>query len=327
MTALRSHARRTARTEERLLRRGRRLGVTPQTIDVLYVSPHADDVAFSAAGQIARDRARGLRVAVMTLFEASGGPAEFDSAVRREEDAAFARVAGVELVSAGFEDAIVRQASYRWTPMIFAPLRGEGALVSAVRDALQRFVYARGCTRVVGPLGVGGHVDHQVAHLACRDLYGASVSFYEDTPYVLSEYQLARRLSRLGMAAITSDADPTVERGSVREELSASAATWMSAPFIVDRVKPSLRPAAVATILSPELLAWPARNGARPHRVVASVVDDASVEDVKLDAVACYASQWPFYHRDLAGWRDSLERYARAMGRDRIVERTWSIVP
>ncbi|MCU1278060.1 MAG: hypothetical protein JWM53_1606, partial [bacterium] len=36
---------------------------------ILYVSPHADDVAFSVAGQLAREVAAGERVVVCTLFE------------------------------------------------------------------------------------------------------------------------------------------------------------------------------------------------------------------------------------------------------------------
>lgn len=330
MSPLRLRERRTARTAERLqLRRGARPGVTPKTIDVLYVSPHADDVAFSAAGQIARDRDAGLRVAVMTLFEAKGGPAEFSDEARKEEDLAFARAHGVELLGGGFSDAIVRRPAYRWTPMIFAPVgSSEAPLVRAVRDAIQRFVYARGCSRIVAPLGVGGHVDHQVAHLACRDLYGARVTFYEDTPYVLSDYQLARRFSRMGVLPVAGDAsDRTTARGTIREELAASAETWLQAPFIVDRVRPSLRKAAVATILSPEILAWPKRDRDLPRRLVPSILDAKHVAEAKLESIACYGSQWPFYHRDLAGWRAALERYAHAIGRTRIVERTWSLLP
>jgi len=327
---IRRYERRTAQTAERLrLRRGARLGVRPSTIDVLYVSPHADDVAFSAAGRIARDRALGKRVAVMTLFDAKdAGMAEFSSEARKDEDARFAITAGVELVACGFADAIVRKAAYRWTPMIFAPIGdGESSLSAGVRTAIQRFVYARGCTEVVAPLGVGGHVDHQVAHLACRDLYGVDVSFYEDTPYVLTDYQLARRFSRLGLLPNhADDSDRTLARGTIREELGAAQETWLNAPFILDRVRPALRRAAVATMLSPEVLAWPRRDVDLPRRLVSSIVDHDFVADAKLSAIACYGSQWPFYHRDLGGWANSLERYASVMGRSRIVERTWRLV-
>lgn len=204
---IRRQQRRTSRTAERLaLRRGARVGVVPRTIDVLYVSPHADDVAFSAAGQIARDRAAGLRVAVMTLFEAKEGMAEFSDAARKEEDARFARLAGIEMVQAGFADAIVRKAAYRWTPMIFAPVgAAESALVASIRTALQRFVYARGCTRVVAPLGVGGHVDHLTVHAALRDRETAV--FYEDRPYALVPGAVHARLVEACITLVGADPD------------------------------------------------------------------------------------------------------------------------
>src|SRR5262245_47243408 len=58
-------------------------GMSNGSADVLYVSPHADDVAFSAAGQLARDVAAGARAVVFTVFE----PPEPE---RRAEDERFA---------------------------------------------------------------------------------------------------------------------------------------------------------------------------------------------------------------------------------------------
>src|SRR3954470_14139520 len=166
--------------------------------EVLYVSPHADDVAFSAAAQLARDVAGGARGTVVTLFE----PPE---AERRAEDEAFARAFGATLLRGEWPDAIVRRRRYRSPAQLFAPLRrDEAPLVEAVRALLQARVDG-GCRRVVAPLGVGGHVDHQVAHAACRALVGADVAYYEDTPYVLTPFQLPRRLARL-------DADTDGER-------------------------------------------------------------------------------------------------------------------
>ena len=55
-------------------------------MDVLYVSPHPDDVAFSAAGRVARDVAAGRRVGVLTLFAPEPGTASqalSDAAARR----------------------------------------------------------------------------------------------------------------------------------------------------------------------------------------------------------------------------------------------------
>jgi len=116
--------------------------------EVLYVSPHADDVAFSAAGQLARDVAAGARTTVMTLFE----PPEPQ---RRGEDDAFARAFGATLLRGEWPDAVVRRRRYRSPARLFAPLRADEApLVEAVRVVLQARVDG-GASRVVAPLGVG----------------------------------------------------------------------------------------------------------------------------------------------------------------------------
>jgi len=199
--------------------------------NVIYVSPHADDVAFSAAGQLARDVAAGARVSLFTVFEApqDAGPASFsDAAARRAEDDAFAAAFGVTLARGPWADAVVRRRRYRAPQQLFAPLHpDEGPLVDAVRAALQARVDA-GARRVVAPLGVGGHVDHQIAHAAARGLDGADVRFYEDTPYVLTPYQLPRRLARLD-GDVDGPRDTTLARGTVRAELGAAASTWLAA--------------------------------------------------------------------------------------------------
>jgi len=282
--------------------------------EVLYVSPHADDVAFSAAAQLARDVGGGARATLMTLFE----PPEPE---RRGEDEAFARAFGVELLRGEWPDAIVRRRRYRSPAQLFAPLRADEApLIEAVRVALQARVDG-GCRRVVAPLGVGGHVDHQIAHAACRALAGADVQFYEDTPYVLTPFQLPRRFARLDAEPVARDA--TLQRGTVRAELGAAATSWLAAPLIQERVGPRMRKLAVAAILTPEWARWPRRSRTRTRRFAASLVAGDDVARVKLDAVAAYPTQWRLFYRALDDWRAALERYARAMGQAGIVERVW----
>jgi LmbE family N-acetylglucosaminyl deacetylase len=301
---------------------------------VLYVSPHADDVAFSAAGQLTRDVAAGRRVTLLTLFEPAqdDGPRSFsDRAARRAEDEAFARACGVRLERAPFADAIVRRRRYRSPQKLFAPLAADEApLVDEVRALLQAHVDG-GCARVVAPLGVGGHVDHQIAHRASCGLSGCDLRFYEDTPYVLTPYQLPRRFARLD-AEVTGERDPTLRRGTVRAELGAAASSWLSAPLIQDRVGPRLRKLAVATILTPEWTRWPRRSRTGARRFAAELLDwgelgeatdGGALIDVKLRAIDCYRSQWPLFYRTLDGWRDALERYGRAIGKGGAVERSW----
>jgi LmbE family N-acetylglucosaminyl deacetylase len=288
--------------------------------DVLYVSPHADDVAFSAAGLVAADVAAGLRVTVLTVFEAQ----DPDRAARRAEDEAFAAAFGVELVHAGFADAIVRRRRYRAPQRLFAPLPADEApLVESVRGRVQAFVDA-GCGRVMAPLGVGGHVDHQIAHLAAHRLAGVAVRYYEDTPYVLTPYQLPRRLARLG-AEVAGERDPTLQRGSVRAELGAAAQAWLAMPLLQDEVGPRMRKLAVATLLTPEWTSWPRRRLSRhaARRFEPTILGSPDLIGRKLAAIALYDTQWRLFYRTLDGWRDTLGRYARAMGHSHAVERTW----
>jgi hypothetical protein len=182
----------------------------------------------------------------------------------------------------------------------------------------------------VAPHAVGHHVDHQIAHAAARAVEGAELTFYEDTPYVLTRYQLGRRLARLGLGVDVLDA--TLARGTVKAELRAAARAWLDAPMIQAMVGPRLRKVAVATILPPELLRWPRRSRAPTGRAEPLLVDGGALAldarafaELKLQAVACYPSQWRLFYPSLADWRAALEAYAAQMGRAGVVERAWRV--
>ena len=316
-------------------------------VDVLYVSPHPDDVAFSAAAQVARDVATGSRVGVLTVFEMPGtaqGGLFGDRAVRRAEDEAFAALVGAERIAAGFDDAVARRARYRHPYHLLGPLPDDEApLVEDLRDRLQSLV-RQGCRRVVAPLGVGEHVDHQIAHQAARALSGVDVAFYEDTPHVLADFALARRLSRAGLEPVIGGGaparlDPAVARGSRLGEIVAGARTWWSLPLLdawlgvrAGAPRPLwlgvARSLAIGYLFGPSLLRpGSMRAHGEPRRAAPFIVRGPEVAAVKLAAIGVYASQWPGFRRTLDGWREALERYARALGEDGMVERAWRVDP
>jgi LmbE family N-acetylglucosaminyl deacetylase len=47
------------------------------------------------------------------------------------------------------------------------------------------------------PLGIGMHVDHQIAHTAARAAPGGAVLYYEDMPYATRQGLLDQRLAML----------------------------------------------------------------------------------------------------------------------------------
>jgi LmbE family N-acetylglucosaminyl deacetylase len=306
-------------------------------VDVLYVSPHPDDVAFSAAARLARDVAAGRRAAVLTLFAPGPGTASQalgDATARAAEDQRFSELAGVERLDGGFTDAIARRPRYRAPRHLFGPLAAdEEPLVEEVRARLQAYVDA-GCGRVVAPLGVGQHVDHQVAHAAARRLRDADVLFYEDTPYVITPFQLARRLDRLQLSPVGAQTeadekkhDRTILRGGVGAELGAAARAWLDAPLLRELAKPPHHVLALGSILfQSELLHWPRRARQPQARIAPDVVEGPDVSERKLAAIACYQSQWRLFFPSLDDWRAAFERYAERMGQGGVVERAWWIL-
>ncbi|HMP96099.1 MAG TPA: hypothetical protein PKA51_04205, partial [Kiritimatiellia bacterium] len=107
-------------------------------------------------------------------------------AVRRREDEAACAVLGADTLHAPFQEGNVRldahgQALYPDPATLFGAVRDDD---QAVRQAVTAFLneLPRG-TRVVAPLGIGGHVDHQIVRSAAEDVFGSDLLYYEDFPY------------------------------------------------------------------------------------------------------------------------------------------------
>jgi hypothetical protein len=308
-------------------------------VKVLYVSPHPDDVAFSASARLARDRAAG-EVTLLTLFapDPAAPKAVGNAEARTAEDRAFARLSGARLVDGGFRDAIVRKRRYRSLRHLFGPLQpDEEPLLEEVRQQLQALV-DEGHRKVLAPLGIGQHVDHQLAHEAARRLRDAEVLFYEDTPYVFTPHQLGKRLDELGAERA---ADATTARSSTANELAASARTWLDTPLLRELAPPPLHwPALANILLQTQLLHRP--RGKKQCRALPDIINGeasgasrgASREAVpsgmpgsigdKLEAVACYPSQWRLFFPSLEAWGAKLAEYSARIGGS---ERAWRIEP
>jgi LmbE family N-acetylglucosaminyl deacetylase len=189
----------------------------------VFVSPHPDDVALSCGGLIAGLRDRGDQVTILTVFsgpgdlprltpyqkaalgfggQEKGEPADAHSApdvgpdapspqdvmaVRRAEDAAYARFVGASIVFVNRPDGVFRN------------YLGDGQLMGRPRQddppptrELRRALTELGPDRLYLPFAIGGHVDHRQAHRAALEVLAepesqflSIASFYEDFPYAL----------------------------------------------------------------------------------------------------------------------------------------------
>jgi LmbE family N-acetylglucosaminyl deacetylase len=170
----------------------------------LFLSPHLDDVAFSCGGTLARLKARGWRVALVTVFTRSvpapsgfalacqtdkGLDPEVDyMALRRQEDRDFATLMEVDwLVWAGLPEAPHR--GYGSAAALFQPPREDDAIAEVARRRLLPLMAGLRPELVLAPQALGRHVDHvQVVRLvASLDAEARRTVWYRDTPYAVRQ--------------------------------------------------------------------------------------------------------------------------------------------
>jgi LmbE family N-acetylglucosaminyl deacetylase len=163
-----------------------------QRYDCLFLSPHADDIAFSCPARLSWEARRGQRALVLALF----GSTEEES-----KGAAAVRQLGADFLAAGLDGeaadapAATRNLAYDRRP------DDEERVVKAARllaDVEPR-VRAR---QVYVPLGVGGHADHGLIHAAALRAFtsgdGRNVYLYEERPEAFVPGAVRVRLGLLG---------------------------------------------------------------------------------------------------------------------------------
>jgi LmbE family N-acetylglucosaminyl deacetylase len=170
----------------------------------LFLSPHLDDVAFSCGGTLARLKARGWKVALVTVFTRSVphptgfalacqtdkglGPEVDYMALRRREDRDFAVLMEVDwLVWGELPEAPHR--GYGSAAELFGPPREDDRIGEAAARRLAPVLTELRPDLVLAPQALGGHVDHvQVARLMASWESGRHRTlWYRDTPYAMRQ--------------------------------------------------------------------------------------------------------------------------------------------
>ncbi len=171
----------------------------------IYFSPHFDDAVLSCGGLIHAQAQQGLTVEIWTLFggEPPAGPlSDFARqihamwgtgdgpqtvALRKEEDLSAAAQLGAEVVHFDFLDCIYRRApdgTPLYSQSVFVPPHPlDSDLPAVMAAALDSELLAEDI--LVGPLALGGHVDHLLARAAVERL-GRPLLYYADIPYLIN---------------------------------------------------------------------------------------------------------------------------------------------
>jgi LmbE family N-acetylglucosaminyl deacetylase len=185
----------------------------------LYLSPHLDDVPFSCAGLIARQRAQDQRVVVVTYFTADSdtelsalaqrfhvvwdrGPQPY--AWRRTEDKAAMELLKVEFSHEGMHDAIYRldgsgKPLYPTMETLFGSVRSDDSkTIESIAVSIRQWIEILDPSFLYIPVGISRSVDHQVVVLAAkRALQGSRIALklYEEFPYATGHFPKERPMS------------------------------------------------------------------------------------------------------------------------------------
>ena len=334
-----------------------------RSYDLIVFSPHLDDAVLSCGGRIRAAVEAGASVLVVTAFsggfrrqrENAGALSAFaDMTLRREEDRAAMDTLGCDRLWLGHEEAIERSRRYRTLPgMVSRVLCDDRPLLESLRRQIAAISTAGPEARLLFPLGVGNHVDHQILFTLSLSFSGspgrrnglreparpwdrARVRYYEEQPYVFIPFLLEHRLRALRAHVPAAARPPDLELGRRATDLARRCSSAiMEVPIIRTEILPSQRPLLRALVLA--VVLWSRLGSGRLHAVqgpwthslVPEHVDITDQMPVKLRAAASYRSQIPALFGDPEAYQRAALAFSARIGEKpgRFRERFWTAAP
>ena len=167
-------------------------------MNILILSPHRDDAAFSLSLSIHHWLATGHSVTILNVFTRSlyapysdaetvhaNDRLAYVSALRRREDDEFLKqIPGATMVDLNIKDAPIRLHCDS-SIVCDMDVNPEDTAIPKIRKAIEKLAQAHHAfSALVLPLGLGHHVDHRVARDASLPLTTElPCAFYEELPY------------------------------------------------------------------------------------------------------------------------------------------------
>ena len=260
--------------------------------DLVFLAPHLDDVALSCGGfaaQATRGGASGLCVTIFTAPPAPGAPVSdyarslnerwgspdpnVIARMRQDEERAAMRLLGLDLTLLPYSDAIYRDGRYLSHAGIFGLVHPDEASfaeeLAPVLEAVLRAHNVAPDALIYAPLGLGGHVDHQVTFAAARRLAAAGrrIRHYEDFPYAAKPDAHAQRFAALaGADPVGAPPAPVAEYCDIALGLDAKIAAVAAYPSQISSLFPSMEamPEAVRDYAARVAAEWRADPAAAP---------------------------------------------------------------
>jgi len=153
---------------------------------LLFISPHLDDAILSCGSYMEQQSDQGHSILVATIF--SKGNDNSNHNERRLHDKNSMKIVGATALHLNFTDAPFRNSSLcSFSSLLFhheSPHEKE--LVCQIEKAIDTLIKSKNVDECYFPLGVGGHVDHNLVYHAGLNISinrKCTCYFYEDAPY------------------------------------------------------------------------------------------------------------------------------------------------
>jgi LmbE family N-acetylglucosaminyl deacetylase len=247
--------------------------------ETIVLSPHLDDAALSCGGQISLQTADGRSVLVVTLM-AGDPPAvdvspfaqqlhdrwEFQTeavARRREEDHTACRILWADCLHWALPDCIYRHDPLTGEPYyisdqdIFGPVHPDEELLQDI--LVEKLAKLPEHGRVLAPLSVGNHVDHQVTRLAAESYFGTELIYYEEYPYAAVPGAVEKIIAT-GGENWHSQTIPISEAAMEKKIEAIAAYVSQMSTFFLDRVDLERQVHNYSKLVGGERIWWPRRK-------------------------------------------------------------------
>jgi len=284
--------------------------------DVVYVSPHLDDAAFSCAEHVRLQLKEGKKVLVVSVFSAGpsvdeskslGAPLKvfLDLETRREEDQIVMRELGVDHYYMDLKEVLMRHPGPKCLPsslriasaFLLGLMRRDKDVQLQVTHQLQRIVAKSSCEWLIGPAGIGCHPDHLLVHKACcRVANKLKISFYHDFPYSTYPVLVSLRRWMLDMRFTLRDVEIelTPEQVARRKCLVAMYDSQVKACFSnLEQLEATVEGYPQERLLEPVVAGSEDGNGARSPTKMLSLM-------LLVDLIATFMAFW-WAHSDVDG--------------------------
>lgn len=306
----------------------------------VFISPHLDDAVFSCAAEI-RKHAQEGPVLVLNIFTRylaglkNRGRVLVDDRFQ-EEDAA-AKLLNFETRSLNELDVSFRRPQYESLGNIFRPpVAADAEWIPELRKKLFSELEHIEFENLYLPLGIGWHVDHILtflcfeSSLSSAKMNHTNIFFYEDTPYCLIPNATRLRLKDLGPAPLpATDSDLTLAPQSLWSAWKETSSAYFQTAMMKN-LKPWFVQKAALPVVSFYLyrlmLLHTQFEPLAPKTKWTSDVRTLNPEQLadKVQAMACYKSQFQEFFLNQEDCKNSLSRYAQLSGAEAAgIERFW----